>query len=89
MNRQELSGRAKVYAISKAKGDKGGLESVKVVWRSAKYGSNIVCYPEAYKLSFNPDGAVRHTACLIDCEANALYEVPLDEVSAMDEVSAT
>lgn len=82
MNRQELSGRAKVYAISKAKSDKRGLESVKVVWRSAKYGSSIACYPVAYKLSYNPDGTVRHTACLIDCETNTLYEVLLDEVEA-------
>ncbi len=82
MNRQELLGRAKVCAISKAKGDKRGLESVKVLWQSAKYGSSIACYPVAYKLSYNPDGTVIHTACLIDCEANALYEAPLDEVEA-------
>ena len=45
-----------------------------VFYQGARY------IPVAYKLSFKPDGSVRHTAVLRDLKANCLVEASLDEV---------
>ncbi len=80
MERKEYLGRIKVYAIAKAAGNLSDLERVKVVWRKRKDDSPIQCYPSKYQLSYNPDGTPHHTAVLVDCAANCLYEVSLGEV---------
>lgn len=76
MERKEFIGHCKAYALAKAKGDRRGLENAKVLWHDHEY------VPEAYKLSFCPDGEPRHTAVLIDDRSNATHNVRLSEVEA-------
>lgn len=81
MERKEYLGRIKVYAIAKAAGNANDLERVKVIWRN-RNGPPIPCFPWKYELSYTPDGNPIHTAVLLDCKANCLYDVPLDAVEA-------
>ena len=49
-------------------------ERLQVQYKGGSY------YPDAYELSFDKDGAVRHIAVLHDLKANAVYHVPLKDV---------
>ena len=83
MERTEYLGRIKAYAMAKAAGNTHDLERVKVQWRNRKDAAPIPCYPLKYQLGYDlsdPDGKPIHTAVLLDCKANCLYDVPLDAV---------
>lgn len=83
MERKEYLDRIKAYAVAKAAGNQRDLERVKVQWRNRKDAAPISCYPWKYELSYDlsdPNGKPIHTAVLLDCTANCLYDVPLDAV---------
>lgn len=52
-----------------------------VFYQGARY------IPVAYKLSFKPDGSVRHTAVLRDLGADSVVEARLDEVGEAERSS--
>ena len=53
-------------------------DSEMVAYSGAKY------LPIAYKLSFKPDGSVRHTAVLKDIKADSVVEARLDQVGEVE-----
>ena len=50
-------------------------QHLKVRYKGAEY------YPFAYELSFGRDGTAQHFAVLHDLKANAVYHVPLVDVT--------
>ena len=47
----------------------------------------ICYYPQAYELSFNDDGSVKHIAIIHDLKANSICHVPLQEVSEKEVIT--